>query len=144
MHVTRKVTSSAVPIGYTRGALQGAFPREGNRESGASVFLKNTFRFLASSSQRSISIYREVPPRTPRARQSRVALVAACLDTSVVTSHTPPRSDAVRLGFAAPGHAQVYLVATGTCSQHTPVLGFGWLYTRRAARDPAERNKSEL
>ena len=65
MHVTRKVTSSAVPIGYTRGALQGAFPREGNRESGASVFLKNTFRFLASSSQRSRIVYREVPPRTP-------------------------------------------------------------------------------
>ena len=65
MHVTRKVTSSAVPIGYTRGALQGAFPREGNyRESGASVFLKNTFRFLASSSQRSISyIARSLPGR---------------------------------------------------------------------------------
>ena len=64
MHVTRKVTSSAVPIGYTWGALQGAFPREGNRESGASVLLKNTFRFLASSSQRSISyIARSLPGR---------------------------------------------------------------------------------
>ena len=150
MHVTRKVTSSAVPIGYTRGALQGAFPREGNRESGASVFPSRT---PLDSSRRAVSaqyivyrtgVYREVPPRTPRARQSRVALVAACLDTSVVTLTPPPRSDAVRLGFAAPGHAQVYLVATGTCSQHcTHVLGFGWLYTRRAARDPAERNKSE-
>ena len=71
MHVTRKVTSSAVPIGYTRGALQGAFPREGNRESGASVFLKNTFRFLASSSQR--AVYRISRGPSPDAPRSSVA-----------------------------------------------------------------------
>ena len=71
MDVTRKVTSSAVPIGYTRGALQGAFPREGNRESGASVFLKSTFRFLASSSQR--AVYRISRGPSPDAPRSSVA-----------------------------------------------------------------------
>ena len=145
MHVTRKVTSSAVPIGYTRGALQGAFPREGNRESGASVFLKSTFRFLASSSQR--AVYRISRGPSPDAPRSSVASRLSGCVLRYLSRHTHSTT-AVGRGPArirrSRSHAQVYLVATGTCSQHcTHVLGFGWLYTRRAARDPAERNKSE-
>ena len=50
------------------------------------------------------------------------------LSRHITTHSTTAVGRGPAVGFAAPGHAQVYLVATGTCSQHTHVLGFGWLH----------------